>query len=577
MNDQDHIKTTKKKIIIGLGTGRCGTLSLSHLLNIQPNADVTHERKPILPWKFDRTLIQQKIESLLESDRAIVGDVALYYLPYVPFIAKNYDNVDFICLKRDKTETIESFFNWVKGNPWSKESDLFDENTYFFDSYPKYDTSDKKAAISQYWDEYYQLAEEYEKRYNFFKVFNTQDLNTQSGVTSILEFLEIQDSIIEISIKLHTKKKFTLRNIFQKDILIKPGEVLAFCTAFDEMQRLPFFLEYYRSCGVDRFFIIDNNSTDGTRDYLASQPDVVYWFTEDSYRTAASGRLWLNDLLNTYGKGHWCLTVDIDEILVYPWIEYLNLHQLCHYLDEQKYEGLYTFLLDMYSQKSIQDIQYQPGTSFIKSCPYFDAHPYKVNIRQAFPKISVSGGVRQRVFFEDGKIPRSPTLVKIPLVKWRDSLEYLSSTHSITPIKLADITGVLLHFKFFDIFTSYVNREMRRGQRSETSYILGRYQTVLQEQPDLSLFNPTISQHYENSMQLVNLGLVKMTGRYMRFFDLELRAKLKNKLFAKVRSETKNAILSAQKNYAPSWGNALMLWDTLVVANQESEEDEKNS
>jgi hypothetical protein len=560
-----------KKIIIGLGTGRCGTLSLSHLLNIQPNADVTHERKPILPWKFDRTLIQQKIESLLDSDRAIVGDVALYYLPYVPFIANTYKNVYFICLKRDKTETIESYFNWLKGNPWSKEYDQSDENTYFFDSYPKYDISEKKSAISQYWDEYYKLAQEYEKKYSFFRVFNTQNLNTQRGVTSILEFLEIQGSIIETSIKLHTKKNFTLQNFFQKDILIKPGEVLAFCKAFNEMHRLPFFLEYYRSCGVDRFFIIDNNSTDGTRDYLATQPDVVYWFTEDSFRTAANGRLWLNDLLNTYGKGHWCLTVDIDELLVYPWIEHFNLPQLCRYLDERKYEGLYTFLLDMYSQDSIQSVQYQTGTSFLKSCSYFDAHPYKVNIRQAFPKISVSGGVRQRVFFENGNIPRSPTLVKIPLVKWRDNLEYLSSTHSITPIQLADITGVLLHFKFFNTFMSYVTREIRRGQMSGKHYVLDRYQTVLQEQPHLSLFEPTISQAYENSMQLVTLGIVRMTSQYMRFFDLTLRVKLKNKLFAKVRSETKDSILSAQRNYAPSWGNALMLWDTLVVVNNESE------
>lgn len=61
-----------------------------------------------------------------------------------------------------------------------------------------------------------------------------------------------------------------------------------------------------------------------------------------------------------------------------------------------------------------------------------------------------------------------------------------------------------------------------------------------------------------------------MTRQYMCFFDLALRAKLKNKLFAKIRNETKEAILSAQRNYAASLGNALMLWDTLVVKSKES-------
>jgi len=37
-------------LIIGLGTGRCGTHSLVDVLNAQDGAAVVHEDKPILHW-----------------------------------------------------------------------------------------------------------------------------------------------------------------------------------------------------------------------------------------------------------------------------------------------------------------------------------------------------------------------------------------------------------------------------------------------------------------------------------------------------------------------------------------------
>ena len=95
-----------KKLIFGLGTGRCGTVSLSELLNIQAGFAVTHESEPLLPWEFDKKAIEKKLEQLLQYEGAVVGDVAFYYLPYVEYILSGYANAKFICLKRDKAETL---------------------------------------------------------------------------------------------------------------------------------------------------------------------------------------------------------------------------------------------------------------------------------------------------------------------------------------------------------------------------------------------------------------------------------------------------------------------------------------
>ena len=56
--------------------------------------------------------------------------------------------------------------------------------------------------------------------------------------------------------------------------LSRQGEVRLFSKIRNEKLRLPAFLRHYRSLGVDRFFIVDNDSTDGSTEYLLAQPDV---------------------------------------------------------------------------------------------------------------------------------------------------------------------------------------------------------------------------------------------------------------------------------------------------------------
>ena len=104
----------------------------------------------------------------------------------------------------------------------------------------------------------------------------------------------------------------------QPDFLKKADRILLFTAFRNERAFAPWFLDWYRRQGVERFFIVDNLSTDGTADYLAKQKDVTLFESRDSYAWAHSGMKWVNELMRRYGDGHWCVYVDADEQLLAP-------------------------------------------------------------------------------------------------------------------------------------------------------------------------------------------------------------------------------------------------------------------
>src|SRR3989344_5979412 len=149
-----------KKLIIGIGTGRCGTNTLSHLLGKQKNCMVEHESKPILPWEFSKNKIDNKLKSLKNCNAETVGDIAMYYLPYIKYILSNYKNVKVIALKRDKNEVVRSFLQKTEGtNHWMEHDGKKWKFAEFDRSFPKFKAETKEEAIRLYWDHYYKEVE----------------------------------------------------------------------------------------------------------------------------------------------------------------------------------------------------------------------------------------------------------------------------------------------------------------------------------------------------------------------------------------------------------------------------------
>ena len=322
----------------------------------------------------------------------------------------------------------------------------------------------------------------------------------------------------------------------------RPGEIRAFAKCRNERLRLPAFLRHYRALGIDRFFIVDNGSSDGSAQYLADQPDVHLFRTGRRFSEARGGTDWLNAMLWEYGVGSWCVTVDIDELLVYPGSEEASLPMLTEYLDRSGYDALSCLLLDLYPGGPLREAPYRPGDDLFQAAPYFDVGPYDRWPVDRCPGVLVRGGMRERVFYPDlrarGFAARSrdallnrlaqryallrntpwagarerrdpPCLTKIPLVRWDGQTHYVNP-HFVSPKVVAPDTGALLHFKFLHDFPDRAVREAARGEYYEGGSEYRRYAAILRGNPTLTLTYAG-SIRYEGTAQLVGLGLMQET------------------------------------------------------------------
>jgi Glycosyl transferase family 2 len=294
---------------------------------------------------------------------------------------------------------------------------------------------------------------------------------------------------------------------------LRLNPILLFATVRNEHVRLPYFLEYYRRIGVDHFLIIDNGSDDGTADFLAAQPDVSVWSAVAGYKQARFGMDWLMHLLHRYGSGNWCLTVDVDEFLVYPFCETRPLRALTDWLDGAGVHAFPAMMLDMYPKGAMHAQPYRAGQNPFEIAQYFDSGNYSIRRNWPYQNLWIQGGPRARLFFGD-QPKKAPAVNKIPLVRWDRTYAYVSSTHMMLPrgLNLAyeaaggeKPSGCLLHAKFLDTFALKAEEELRRGQHYAESHEYRAYREGVEKERDLWC---TWSEKYINWRQLESLGLM---------------------------------------------------------------------
>ncbi len=315
------------------------------------------------------------------------------------------------------------------------------------------------------------------------------------------------------------------------NVIPDTGEIRLFGKIRNERTRLPFFLSYYRSLGVGRFFIVDNGSRDGSAEFLCGEPDCHVFRTEESMAVSRAGMSWLEPLLATYGLGRWCIVVDADELLVHPQAEAVPLPKFCANLERAGANALPCIMLDMYPAGDIDHADYQAGQSFIEACPFLDRTGYRwfangaegptiyggPRVRMFYPELvdrSLVARLRRRIAYHLGKVfpqltpRRGPLLNKVPLVRWNAGMSFGSAAHYLHGARLAPGNGALLHFKFIADFRNRVNEEIVRRAYFRGGEEYARYYARFGAGAAID-FSCDASVRYSGASQLAELGLVR--------------------------------------------------------------------
>lgn len=273
------------------------------------------------------------------------------------------------------------------------------------------------------------------------------------------------------------------------------------CVLKDEINKIESFLKHYRKIGVEVFIFLDNDSTDGTREYLCSQKDAIVYRSKQQY-SSARRVAWINMLLAIYGSNKWCLVVDADELVDYIGSEKYDLSDVIKQAELKHYTRIEGFLLDMYSKDILFDEKVKDD--YVTKCRYFDRTSYTLIVVER--GLVIYGGPRMRVF------KGNMQLAKYPLFLFTEQ-DFYASAHYMIPFKNFKNCPVWLairHYKFVDdIDRQKVNSAVETEIYSGNSAEYKLYLKTLEKNEEVCFWDKNQSVEYVDSYSLKNISFLK--------------------------------------------------------------------
>ncbi len=240
----------------------------------------------------------------------------------------------------------------------------------------------------------------------------------------------------------------------------------------NEIYILPSFLKHYRALGVERFYILDDNSDDGSLEYLAAQPDVMLLESEHNYGAPLpvprSDKLrramlaWRNSIPEYYIKDQWHLHVDVDEFIDLPKGVFVSDFTT----KQENTDIVWANMIDLYP-RIWDDILQEPTPQIENIRWFFDARPHykfynflknphlvysgaRARLRENFMTVEKQPEKITHKFkrqFDGNPYQRMGNLLKPALIRWKSNHSFRSS-HYIKNARYQKILLPMRHYKF---------------------------------------------------------------------------------------------------------------------------------
>jgi hypothetical protein len=344
----------------------------------------------------------------------------------------------------------------------------------------------------------------------------------------------------------------------------RPGETDLFTVCRNEAHLLPHFLHHYRTLGVDRIYVIDNASTDGTAALLAGMEDVWHLHTTAHYFSANDGCDWVRAVVEAEAPGRWGIFADADELLVWPGCEDIPLPVLVDALEATGAEGLFAFMLDFYAPALFDTTPYHPGTPFTEAAPHFDGSGYVAGFPPEerarsgeSPNLFIRGGVRHRLLDWEA-LGKRPTLRKVPLAKATGGQAPWTGSHSVTQRQLASFTGALLHFKFLGKSGDILREDVEADGRGAHQPVYEHYLKVWEDGAPNPM-DDVLTQTWRDSLHLVELGLCALPPPALKALRAALKEHRMRRVWQPVMQRLMAASDAAQGRFRPEPGHVFQI------------------
>jgi glycosyltransferase involved in cell wall biosynthesis len=297
-------------------------------------------------------------------------------------------------------------------------------------------------------------------------------------------------------------------------------ELAVVCLVRDGELYVKSFVEHYLHLGVQHIVLLDNGSTDATATIARHYPRVTILRSQLAFKQYQ----WRmrHYLIQRFGKDRWVLCVDIDELFDYPGSNRLSMPWFLRYLNTHGYTAVVAQMLDMFADGVLDEQVSNASDSLKETYPYYDISDItQEDYARRYGRYNLAsndaikfhfGGIRRTLFGTEDWI------TKHPLVFVDRRIEPIRTGHDVFNARIADISAVLLHYKFLSNFRDFARRAVQEGGYFNNSQAYRAYSQALEREPRLYIRQPT-SQRLASINDLVEQGFLVVSPEYVRWVE----------------------------------------------------------